>query len=400
MRLDIGGSVGVSTYPHDGRDVETLLQRADIAMYEAKSGRTGVQRYAREQDADNLIRLTLAGDLRRALDVGEIVTEFQPKIDLRADRVCGAEALVRWRHPQRGEIAPELFIGIAEQTGFIVPITLHVLARRRARRPRVAPPRQPPDGRGQPLGPRAARARPARARSASSAARTTSRPTRSCSRSPRAWSSPTRSACCPTLNRLAAAGVVLSVDDFGTGYSSLEYLKKLPVRELKIDRGFVMGMRTDPRDTAIVRSAIHLAHSLGLRVVAEGVDSAHTHDELATLDCDQAQGFRYSPSLPGAAAALLGGGLRRAADADPARDAAPAPRRGLSRAARRHALTRPASAARLPGRQRRPVCCRHVDDPHRLRSRTRPRPRRHARSRRGARRWPPGARRPATSRGS
>ena len=102
----------------------------------------------------------------------------------------------------------------------------------------------------------------------------------------------------PTLNRLAEHGITLSVDDFGTGYSSLEYLKLLPVRELKIDRGFVMGMRTDPRDTAIVRSAIHLGHSLGLRVVAEGVDSAPTQDALAALDCDQAQGFRYSPALP------------------------------------------------------------------------------------------------------
>jgi len=298
VRLDIGGSVGVSTYPHDGRDVETLLQRADIAMYEAKSGRTGVQRYAREQDADNLIRLTLAGDLRRALDVGEIVTEFQPKIDLRSDRVCGAEALVRWRHPQRGEIAPELFIGIAEQTGFIVPITLHVLRdavravrewRRHGSHLTVAvnlsarvllepdlPERIAELCRAHDVAPDALVLEITESMVVADPERVL-----------------------PTLNRLAAAGVVLSVDDFGTGYSSLEYLKMLPVRELKIDRGFVMGMRTDPRDTAIVRSAIHLAHSLGLRVVAEGVDSAHTHHELATLDCDQAQGFRYSPSLPG-----------------------------------------------------------------------------------------------------
>jgi diguanylate cyclase (GGDEF)-like protein len=297
VRLDVGGSVGVATYPHDGRDVETLLQRADIAMYEAKSGRTGVQRYAREQDADNLIRLTLAGDLRRALDEGEIVTEFQPKIDLRGDRVCGAEALVRWRHPQRGEIAPELFIGIAEQTGFIVPITLHVLedAVRACRDWRRH---------GSPL-----------TVAVNLSARVLLEPglpelvVGLCS----AYDVPPEALVLeitesmvvadpervlPTLGRLAAHGIVLSVDDFGTGYSSLEYLKLLPVRELKIDRGFVMGMRTDPRDAAIVRSAIHLGHSLGLRVVAEGVDSARSHEQLADLDCDQAQGFRYSPSLP------------------------------------------------------------------------------------------------------
>ncbi|MET0684012.1 MAG: bifunctional diguanylate cyclase/phosphodiesterase [Solirubrobacteraceae bacterium] len=297
VRLDIGGSVGVATYPQDGRDVETLMQRADIAMYEAKSGRTGVQRYAREQDADNLIRLTLAGDLRRALDEGEIVTEFQPKIDLRGDRVCGAEALVRWRHRQRGEIAPELFIGIAEQTGFIVPITMHVLGdavrachewRHHGVHLTVAVNLSArvllePDLPESIVGLCAAHDVPPDALVLEiTESMVVTDPER----------------VLPTLDRLAAAGITLSVDDFGTGYSSLEYLKLLPVRELKIDRGFVMGMRTDPRDTAIVRSAIHLGHSLGLRIVAEGVDSAPTHDALASLDCDQAQGFRYSPSLP------------------------------------------------------------------------------------------------------
>ena len=127
IRLDLGGSVGVATFPDDGRDVETLLQRADIAMYEAKSGRTGVERYSREQDANSLMRLTLAGDLRRALEQGEFVTHFQPKIDLETNRVHGAEALVRWHHPQRGAVPPDVFIGIAEQTGFIVPLTMRVL---------------------------------------------------------------------------------------------------------------------------------------------------------------------------------------------------------------------------------------------------------------------------------
>ena len=127
IRLDLGGSVGVATFPDDGRDVETLLQRADIAMYEAKSGRTGVERYSREQDANSLMRLTIAGDLRRALEQREFVTHFQPKIDLGSNRVCGAEALVRWHHPQRGAIPPDVFVGIAEQTGFIVPLTMHVL---------------------------------------------------------------------------------------------------------------------------------------------------------------------------------------------------------------------------------------------------------------------------------
>src|SRR5215218_10666591 len=127
IRLDLGGSVGVATFPDDGNDVETLMQRADIAMYEAKSGRTGVERYSREQDANSLTRLTLAGDLRRALEQREFAMHFQPKIDLAGNRVCGAEALVRWQHPEHGAFAPEVFVGVAEQTGFIVPLTVHVL---------------------------------------------------------------------------------------------------------------------------------------------------------------------------------------------------------------------------------------------------------------------------------
>ena len=299
IRLDVGGSVGVATYPNDGHDVETLLQRADIAMYEAKSGRTGVQRYRREQDANNLIRLTLAGDLRRALDAGEISAEFQPKIDLRSNRVSGAEALVRWRHPQQGAIAPELFVGIAEQTGFIVAITMHVMQeavracsnwRRHGAELTVAvnlsarallEPELPETVialcRAHDLPPQALVLEITESMVVADPERVLS-----------------------TLTRLAEHGVALSVDDFGTGYSSLEQLKLLPVTELKIDRGFVSGMRADRRDAAIVRSAIHLGQSLGLRVVAEGVETRQLHTQLASLECDEAQGFHYSPALPAA----------------------------------------------------------------------------------------------------
>jgi diguanylate cyclase (GGDEF)-like protein len=297
VRLDLGGSVGVATYPADGGDVETLLQHADIAMYEAKSGRTGVESYARGQDADNLFRLTLAGDLRRALDDGELITHFQPKVDLRVNRVCGAEALVRWQHARRGDIPPEVFIPIAEQTGFIVPLTMHVIED--AVRAASAWRRHGAD----------------LAVAVNLSARVLLEPTLPatvlgiCERyelPPDALvleitesmvvADPER--VLPTLTRLAECGIALSVDDFGTGYSSLEYLKLLPVTELKIDRGFVMGMRSDPRDAAIVRSAIHLGQSLGLRVVAEGVETRQMHDELATLACDQAQGYHYSQALP------------------------------------------------------------------------------------------------------
>jgi diguanylate cyclase (GGDEF)-like protein len=296
IRLDLGGSVGVATFPDDGRDVETLLQRADIAMYEAKSGRTGIERYSREQDTDSLMRLTIAGDLRRALEQGEFATVFQPKIDLATNRVAGAEALVRWNHPRRGSIAPDLFVGIAEQTGFIVPLTMYVLDeavracaewRRHGAQLTIAVNLSarvlleptlpetvaaicrkhgvPPDAVVLEITENMVVADPARA--------------------------------LPMLKRLADQGVALSVDDFGTGYSSLEYLKLLPVTELKIDRGFVIGMRSDPRDAAIVRSAVHLGQSLGLRVVAEGVESRQHHEELRALGCDEAQGFHYNHGI-------------------------------------------------------------------------------------------------------
>ena len=296
IRLDLAGSVGVATYPDDGSDVEQLLQRADIAMYEAKSGRTGVERYSREQDSDSLMRLTLAGDMRRALEQGEFITHFQPKIDLRANRACGAEALVRWYHPRRGAIPPEMFIGVAEQTGFIVPLTLHVLeqAIRGCSRWR---------DHGAEL--TVAVNLSARVLLEPDLAGTVASLCRAHRVPPEALvleitesmvvADPER--VFPVLARLADYGVLLAIDDFGTGYSSLEYLKLLPVQELKIDRGFVLGMRTDPRDAAIVRSAIHLGRSLGLRVVAEGVESHRVHDELAALGCDEAQGYFYSHAL-------------------------------------------------------------------------------------------------------
>jgi diguanylate cyclase (GGDEF)-like protein len=296
IRLDLGGSVGVATFPDDGSDVETLLQRADIAMYEAKSGRTGVERYSREQDANSLMRLTLAGELRRALEQGEFVTHFQPKIDLLANRAGGAEALVRWDHPQRGTIPPDVFIGIAEQTGFIVSLTMRVLDE--AIRACSHWHRH-----GAPL-----------TVAVNLSARVLLEPTLpdTVAAICRAHRLPADALVLeitenmvvanldrvlPTLTRLAEHGISLSIDDFGTGYSSLEYLKLLPVAELKIDRGFVIGMRSDPRDAAIVRSAIHLGRSLGLRVVAEGVESHQHHDELTALGCDQAQGFHYSHAI-------------------------------------------------------------------------------------------------------
>jgi diguanylate cyclase (GGDEF)-like protein len=297
VSLELGGSVGVAFHPNDGDDVETLMQRADVAMYQAKEGAVGVVHYSSQKDDSSLARLALAADLRRALENNEFVPFFQPKVDLRTGVVVGAEALLRWRHPTERNVSPDVFIPLAEQTGLIVPVTLQVIS----------------------AAIRECALWRAHGRDISVAVNLSARvlvdPTlpdhveELC----RCWDLPTRALvleitesmivddparALPVVNRLAALGVRMSIDDFGTGYSSLEYLKVLPVAEMKIDRTFVAGMADDVRDAAIVRHTIELGRSLGLRVVAEGVESAEAHERLTALGCDQGQGFLYSPAVP------------------------------------------------------------------------------------------------------
>jgi len=297
VSLELGGSVGVAVHGDDGDDVETLMQRADVAMYQAKEGATGVERYSLQQDDSSLARLALAADLRRALERHEFVPFFQPKVDLRTGRVSGAEALLRWQHPTQADVSPDVFIPLAEQTGLIVPVTLQVIA----------------------AAVRECALWRAHGRDLSVAVNLSARvlvdPTlpdhveELC----RCWDLPMRALvleitesmivddpgrALPVVERLAELGVGLSIDDFGTGYSSLEYLKTLPVREMKIDRSFVFGMSDDPRDAAIVRHSLELGRSLGLRVVAEGVESAAARDALAAMGCDQAQGYFYARAMP------------------------------------------------------------------------------------------------------
>jgi diguanylate cyclase (GGDEF)-like protein len=296
VSLELGGSVGVASYPDDGLDVETLMQRADVAMYQAKEGATGVERYSVQQDDSSLARLALAADLRRALEEGEFIPYFQPKVDLQTGRVAGAEALLRWHHPTQDEVSPDVFIPLAEQTGLIVPLTMHVIA---------AAVRECSAW-------RAAGGDYSVAVNLSARALVEAQLPNHVEELCRCWDLPfdalvleiTESMivddparALPVVRRLAELGVRLSTDDFGTGYSSLEYLKRLPVREMKIDRSFVSGMADDPRDAAIVRCAIELGRSLGLRIVAEGVESLETHLRLAQLGCDHGQGYHYSRAL-------------------------------------------------------------------------------------------------------
>jgi diguanylate cyclase (GGDEF)-like protein len=297
VRLELGASVGIACFPEHGEDVDVLMQRADVAMYQAKEGRTGVERYVRELDGNSVQRLALAGDLRGALERDEFVLHYQPKIDLRTGTVTGAEVLLRWAHPVHGWLPPDEFIPLAEHTGLIVPLTHHVL---------VHALRQVGAWRSEGIDLSVAinlSARTLVERDLPDEIEALSRrfdvPTDRLVleiTESMVVADPVRAL--PILARLHELGVEIAVDDFGTGYSSMDYLKRLPVREVKIDRSFVTPMATDARDAAIVRCTIDLARSLGLRVVAEGVESADVRHRLTTMGCDEGQGFLLSRALP------------------------------------------------------------------------------------------------------
>jgi diguanylate cyclase (GGDEF)-like protein len=297
VRLELGASVGIASFPEHGQDVDVLMQRADVAMYQAKEGRTGVERYVPELDGNSVQRLALAGDLRSALDREEFILHYQPKLDLRTGTVTGAEVLLRWAHPVHGLLPPDEFIPLAEHTGLIVPLTHYVLdhALRQVGAWRAD---------GIDIGV-----------AVNLSARTLierdlpDQIEAMCRR----WDVPTNrlvleitesmvvadpARALPILARLHELGVEISVDDFGTGYSSMEYLKRLPVREIKIDRSFVTPLATDARDAAIVRCTIDLARSLGLRVVAEGVETSDVCARLTSMGCDEGQGYWFSRALP------------------------------------------------------------------------------------------------------
>src|SRR5450631_1954438 len=287
--LDVEASVGVVLSGEHGTDPETLLQRADIAMYVAKGQNLGVFAYDPSVDGHSPARLALLGELRRALNLGQLVLHYQPKVSIRTSEVVGAEALVRWQHDDRGMILPDTFIPLAEHSGLIGPLTSYVLgaALSQARvwmdggRPLMVSvnlsasnllderlPQQVADL----LATHGVPAKLLLLEVTESALMT----------------EPDRAR--RLLEALSALGVRLSIDDFGAGYTSLGQLKNLPVAELKIDKSFIINMRNDPSDALIVHSIVELGHNLGLTIVAEGVETAAVLADLTTLGCDIAQG--------------------------------------------------------------------------------------------------------------
>jgi diguanylate cyclase len=300
ISLDVEASIGIALAAA-GSDVETTLRHADVAMYEAKSQHLSYASYALTRDDNTVSRLALLGDLRRAISNGELRLDYQPKISTATGEVHSVEALVRWHHPTRGLLMPDEFIPIAESTAVIHPLTEEIL------RQALSQVRTWLD-RGWSI----AVAVNISARSLHDvnfamkvhnrletigvpASQLTLELTEGA-----IMVDPERALA--ALNELNAMGISLSIDDFGTGYSSMSYLKDLPVRELKIDRSFVMGMSGDDGDRVIVQSAVDLGHNLGLHVVAEGVEDDQTQRALSRMGCDLLQGYHIR--RPCSAAAL------------------------------------------------------------------------------------------------
>jgi diguanylate cyclase (GGDEF)-like protein len=296
ISLEVGSSVGIARYPIDGDDAQTLLRRADIAMYTAKEHRDGYRLYQPEHDHHSTRRLSILGDFRRALTRDEIVVHFQPIVDLSSQRVRAAEALVRWQHPKLGLLGPGTFLQVVEQTGLIGELTQRVLDRSLSECARwrdagheltvavnlsvrnLQDPRLPGE------------VSRLLARHDVPADSLELEITESM-----IMSDPERALA--TVHDLTGLGVRLAVDDFGTGHSSLANLKRLPIDALKVDRSFVTPMLADESDLIIVRSTINLAHDLGLTVVAEGVEDADTLARLSALRCDLAQGYYVSKPM-------------------------------------------------------------------------------------------------------
>ncbi len=293
--LDMEGSVGVATFPGHGEDPHVLMSHADAAMYHAKRNRLGCAVYEARYDAEpeRTDRLSLAGELRAAVERDQLELYFQPRLDLRSGKAVCAEALVRWNHPQRGFLPPSEFILFAEQTGCIRELTHWIIeaALDQAVRWRNA---ELPLALSINLSVRdlhstglAIQLRQLLQSSGAAAHWITLEITESA-----IMDDPERAL--ETAAQLKAMGFGLSLDDFGSGYSSLAQIKKLPVSEIKVDRSFVSEMVSDSDDLAIVRSIIDLAHNMRLKVVAEGVESEETLEMLKKLNCDFAQGYHIA----------------------------------------------------------------------------------------------------------
>jgi len=299
IALHTSVSVGIALFPDHGLDLSALLRKADIAMYKAKTSGHGHHVYSGADDADDATRLQAVQELRTALSNDEFVVHYQPKIDLDTGEVHSVEALVRWDHPTRGLLYPVAFLNLVEESGLMPTLTRVVLE--------IALDQAATwQAQGQPL--------TVAVNLSASSLVDSDLPRQVASMLAARGVSPLalqleiteeflmadRDRARAILTRLRNSGVQISVDDFGTGYSPLSYLRDLPIDELKLDRSFIFPMADNARAAALVASTIDLAHSLGLRMVAEGVETQVAYTELARLGCDQAQGYFMSRPVPAA----------------------------------------------------------------------------------------------------
>jgi diguanylate cyclase (GGDEF)-like protein len=309
----VSTSMGISMYPSDSADEQALLKDADTAMYRAKeSGRNNFQFYTREMNARALYRLNLENSLRHALERNEFRLHYQPKACLHSGRVTGLEALLRWERPGHGLVSPGDFVPLLEDTGLIVPVGEWVFAEacrqlqawRKAGREPVS----------------IAINISARQFAARNLGETIKRVLDAHQTDPRhielelteSLLMVNTEEAVRTLEYLKSLGLRLSIDDFGTGYSSLSYLKRFPIDALKIDRSFIDEITTDVDDATITRAVIGMAHNLGLKVVAEGVETLEQLSFLSANGCDEAQGFYFArPQPAGEVAQWLNGARRR-----------------------------------------------------------------------------------------
>ncbi len=297
LALDVSGSIGIAMFPTHSYSAESLIRRADVAMYAAKEAGGGFELYQDAMDQHSPGQLTLISQVRPSLEAGHMLVYYQPKVRLSDGRVSGAEALIRWHHPDRGVIMPDEFIPMVEKTVLLRPLTQFVLedvlrqwhtwSERGIQLPvavNISPRSlldlQLPDQIAEMLG--RWRVPPAFLKLELTESFLMTESGRSTS----------------VLDRLVALGVGLAIDDFGTGYSSLSHLQRLKIDEIKIDKSFVMHMHDDANDFMIVRATVDLGRNLGLRVVAEGVENRETFDRLADFGCDEAQGYYISKPLP------------------------------------------------------------------------------------------------------
>ena len=292
VELDVAATAGIACHPEHGETFDALLRHADVALGHAKAAGPAAVVYSDAFDEHGVERLTLVAELGRAIDADELELVFQPQVELDTGRLRSVEALVRWRHPERGELSPEAFIEPAEHTGVIRRLTLWVVRSALA---------QADSWRAAGLDLRVAVNLSVRSITPELprelAAVLDGREGQLELEITETVGMEDAEGSLAVLEELRALGIRLSVDDFGTGFSSLAYLKQLPVSAIKIDRSFVMEMDSEASDRAIVRSTVDLARHLGMEVVAEGVESEAALAELRALGCHLAQGFAISPPL-------------------------------------------------------------------------------------------------------